>query len=116
MNNLPEKDKTSLSETINRLIHEPSRYEIMSVLFVVENTDFVFLMRHTGFTGGNLSTHLKKLKDANYIDVRKEFVNNKPHTSISLTTEGRTAFKQYRAQMKRALDTLPAIDTSNEAP
>jgi DNA-binding MarR family transcriptional regulator len=115
MNNLPEKDKASLSETINRLIHEPSRYEILSVLFVVENTDFTFLMRHTGFTGGNLSTHLKKLKDANYIEIKKEFLNNKPHTSISLTGEGRTAFEQYRARMKLALDTLPSIDLSDQA-
>jgi len=106
-------DNTPVSEKINRIIHEPSRYEIMSVLYVIDNTDFIFLMRHTGFTGGNLSTHLKKLKESKYISVHKEFKNNKPHTSISLTEKGKKAFEEYREYMKRALDSLPAIDPSD---
>jgi DNA-binding HxlR family transcriptional regulator len=104
-------NRKASSDDIDRIIHEPSRYEIMSVLYVVENTDFVSLLRHTGFSGGNLSTHLKKLQTAGFITLNKEFLNNKPHTSIALTGEGRKAFEYYRELMKQALDTLPEIET-----
>ena len=76
---------------------------------MVENTDFVFLLRQTGFSKGNLSTHLQKLKAAGFITIQKEFLNNKPHTTIALNSDGRKAFEEYRAMMKQALDTLPDI-------
>lgn len=95
--------------TIDRLIHEPSRYTIMAVLYVGESTDFLFLMRHTGFTGGNLSAHIRKLESAGYISIEKEFLNNKPHTIVRLTETGRLAFEQYRKNMKRALEIMPNI-------
>ncbi len=100
------------SAEIDRVIHEPSRYAVMAVLYVVESTDFLFLMRHTGFTGGNLSAHIRKLDSAGYISIEKEFLNNKPHTMIHLTESGRLAFEQYRKNMKQALDTLPKLESA----
>lgn len=102
-------NKRTDSDKIDRTIHEPSRYEIMSILYVVENTDFVFLLRQTGFSGGNLSTHLQKLKAAGFITIQKEFLNNKPHTTIALNNDGRKAFEDYRSQMQKTLNTLPDI-------
>jgi DNA-binding MarR family transcriptional regulator len=92
---------------IDRLIHEPARLMILALLYVVESADFLFLMRQTGLTGGNLSSHLSKLEAAGYIDIEKEFVDKKPHTMLHLTDEGRAAFREYRQSMKQVLDDLP---------
>ena len=92
---------------IDRLIHQPARFNIMAHLYVVESADFLFLMRQTGLTKGNLSSHMSKLEAAGYIEVEKEFVNKKPHTMLSLSDEGRKAFQEYRESMKRVLDELP---------
>ena len=92
---------------INRLIHEPARLMIMSYLYVVESADFIFLIRQTGLTFGNLSSHLSKLEVAGYVAIDKEFVGKKPHTMLRLTNEGRAAFQDYRQSMKQALDELP---------
>ncbi|MEZ4594921.1 MAG: transcriptional regulator, partial [Chloroflexota bacterium] len=46
----------------DRLIHEPARLIIMALLYGVENADFIFLLRETGLTRGNLSFHLSKLE------------------------------------------------------
>ena len=92
---------------IDRLIHEPARFNIMAHLYVVESADFLFLMRQTGLTKGNLSSHMSKLEAAGYIEVEKEFVNKKPHTMLNLSDEGRKAFQKYRESMKRVLDDLP---------
>ncbi len=93
---------------IDRLIHEPSRYVLMAYLYVVEAADFLFLLRQTGMTWGNLSAHLGKLEAAGYVVIEKEFLGKKPHTTVRLTDEGRNAFEEYRGNMKRALDNLPA--------
>jgi len=92
---------------IDKLIHEPSRYMLLTYLYVVEVADFLFLLRQTGMTWGNLSVHLGKLEAAGYVVIEKEFLGKKPHTTARLTDEGRNAFEEYRRNMKRVLDNLP---------
>ena len=92
---------------IDRLIHEPSRYMLMAYLYVVEVADFLFLLRQTGMTWGNLSAHLGKLEAAGYGVIEKEFLGKRPHTTVRLSDEGRNAFEEYRGNMKRVLDSLP---------
>ena len=86
---------------IDRVIHEPARLLIMAQLFVVEGADFLFLMRQTGLTEGNLSSHMSKLEKAGYVEVEKEFVDRKPRTMLRLTDEGRQAFDEYRKSMEK---------------
>jgi DNA-binding MarR family transcriptional regulator len=95
------------AEAIDRLIHEPARYHIMAVLYVLESSDFLFLRNQTGMTDGNLSSHLSRLEKAGYVQVKKEFVGKKPHTMLELTSAGRCAFDAYRAAMKTHLE-LPS--------
>lgn len=92
---------------IDKVIHEPARLMVLATLYVVESADFVFLMRQTGLTWGNLSSHMSKLEDAEYIEVEKEFVDKKPHTMLHLTEKGRAAFQEYRQQMQQVFGDLP---------
>ncbi len=94
-------------ENIDPLIHEPSRLMIMMQLYVVQSADFLFLQRQTRMTPGNLSAHLRKLEDAGYVEITKEFIERKPHTALALTKKGRNAFKQYRRNIKQIADKLP---------
>jgi DNA-binding MarR family transcriptional regulator len=91
---------------IDRIIHEPARLMILALLYVVESGDFTFLMRQTGLTWGNLSSHMSKLEAAGYIEVEKEFVDKKPRTMLRLTDEGRAAFQEYVRSMKQVFDDL----------
>jgi DNA-binding MarR family transcriptional regulator len=93
---------------IDRTIHEPARLMILALLYVVESGDFTFLMRQTGLTWGNLSSHMSKLEAAGYIEVEKEFVGRKPRTMLRLTDEGRAAFQEYVQSMKQVFDDLTA--------
>lgn len=92
---------------VDRIIHEPARYLIMAYLYVVESADFLFLLRQTGLTKGNLSSHLGRLEKSGYVDIKKKFSGKIPQTLLKLTKEGRTAFEAYRNNMKRALADLP---------
>jgi DNA-binding HxlR family transcriptional regulator len=80
---------------------------IMAQLYVVQSADFLFLQRQTEMTPGNLSAHLRKLEDAKYVEVTKEFIERKPHTALALTKKGRDAFKQYRKDIKKIAERLP---------
>jgi DNA-binding MarR family transcriptional regulator len=80
---------------------------VLALLYVVESADFIFLMRQTGLTWGNLSSHMSKLEEAGYVEVEKKFKGKKPHTMLHLTEAGRSAFREYRQCMKQVLDDLP---------
>jgi DNA-binding transcriptional ArsR family regulator len=86
--------------SIDRTIHEPARLMIMAILYVVERADFLFLLQQTGLTQGNLSSHLSRLEEAGYIDIKKEFIEKRPHTMLKLTEDGRIAFEEYRRSME----------------
>jgi DNA-binding HxlR family transcriptional regulator len=101
-----EKDEQSQIMEIDKLIHEPARLMIVAHLYVVESADFLFLMRQTGLTFGNLSSHLSKLEKADYVKIKKEFVGKKPHTMLELTKKGRDAFLTYRKNMKQVFEDL----------
>jgi DNA-binding MarR family transcriptional regulator len=92
---------------IDPVIHSPARLKIVVELYVVDAADATFLVHRTGLTWGNLSTHLGKLEDAGYVKVDKGYDGKKPRSLISLTDPGREAFKEYRANMQRALRELP---------
>ena len=93
-------------EKIDPIIHSPARLKILTVLKEVESADFLFILRHTGLTRGNLSSHLSKLETVNYVTIIKEFVEKIPRTLIQLTEEGKNALETYRQQMLQKLDRL----------
>ena len=92
---------------IDQVIHAPARLMVLTYLYVVESVDYVYLMRLTGLTWGNMSTHLTRLEEAGYIAIEKEFRGKKPHTTIHLTKQGRAAFREYKKSMQQVLDDLP---------
>lgn len=89
---------------VDRLIHEPARLTIITILYVVESADFLFLRRETGLTKGNLSSHLYKLEDAGYVQIEKTYKGKIPLTLCRLTEKGRLAFENYRNQIKNFVE------------
>ena len=100
-------DELNAIQNIDKMIHEPARLLLMAHLFVVESADYLFLQRQTGLTWGNISSHLRKLENAGYVAVEKEFIDKKPHTTLKLTDKGRKAFNEYRKSMKQVFEDLP---------
>jgi DNA-binding MarR family transcriptional regulator len=92
---------------VNRVIHEPARLIIVTILYTAASADFRFLLRETGLTKGNLGSHLARLEEAGYVKIEKTYRGKIPQTICSLTEEGRTAFREYRESLRRAVDSLP---------
>lgn len=84
---------------LDRLIHEPSRLLIVTILSGVVSADFLFLQRETHLTRGNLSAHLTRLEEAGYVKIEKTFKGKLPLTICKLTSSGHKALSKYRQQV-----------------
>jgi DNA-binding MarR family transcriptional regulator len=80
---------------LDPLIHQPLRLAIMSILVSVASAEFNYLKEKTQSTQGNLSIQLKKLKEADYIEIEKSFRDNYPLTTCKITKTGISAFEAY---------------------
>ena len=89
---------------LDRLIHEPARLLIVTILSTVESADFLFLQRETGLTKGNLSAHLSKLEEADYVKIQKTFKGKLPLTLCKLTATGSKAVTNYRQQLQNFMN------------
>ena len=89
---------------LDRVIHEPSRLLLVALLSSVESADFLFLLKESRLTRGNLTVHLSRLEEAGYIQVEKTIRGKVPHTEYQLTPQGRSAFDQYRKNLGLIFD------------
>ena len=96
---------------LDRLIHEPARLRILTLLSGLDAADFNFLLNTVGLTKGNLSSHMDKLEKAGYVEVLKSFNGRVPHTDFRITAEGARALKEYWD----ALDTIRSLREAPEA-
>ena len=86
---------------LDRMIHEPARLMIMMILNGVGEADFLYLLKATELTRGNLSSHLSRLEEADYVAIEKGFVGKTPRTVCRLTDEGADALDAYRNQLRK---------------
>jgi DNA-binding transcriptional ArsR family regulator len=80
---------------LDPILHAPLRLAVMSLLLSVKEAEFTFLKEKTNSTAGNLSVQISKLKEADYIEVTKQFRNNYPLTICKITPKGINAFENY---------------------
>ena len=94
----------------NETIHQPTRLRIMTMLVAQPQSGrlaYGFIQKTLDLTGGNLTTHLRKLEDAGYLAITKEFLDSKPRTWAQATPAGRRAFAEYLSNLEKALNWQP---------
>ena len=77
------------------VIHAPARLQICAILAAVDEAEFALLREETGVSDSVLSKHLKQLEDAGYLKLRKATVASRQRTWLSLTRDGRRAFREH---------------------
>ena len=79
---------------LDPIIHAAARLRItaaLATLDIGESIAFPRLQELLDMTAGNLSTHLRKLEDAGYVEVDKTHRGRTPVTYLALSTRGRRA-------------------------
>ena len=82
-------------DAIDRLLEHRVRLAIAVLLSRYDRLSFSRLKELTGETDGSLGAHLRRLEDAAYVAVRKEFVDRKPVSWYRLTVAGRKALTAH---------------------
>lgn len=80
---------------LDPILHSQLRLAIISLLVGVKEAEFTFIREKTDATAGNLSVQINKLKDAGYIDIKKQFKDNYPQTLCKISPKGIEAFENY---------------------
>lgn len=93
---------------IDAFIHEPARLRVLAFLAMVEAADFMYLLRQTGLTRGNLSVQATRLEEAGLIGSAKRQVDGRLRTTFELTPDGLAALRSYRATMRQILAAIPS--------
>ena len=80
---------------LDPILHSQLRLAVISLLIGLKEAEFTFIREKTNSTAGNLSVQINKLKEADYIEVTKQFKDNYPQTLCRITPKGIDAFEQY---------------------
>ncbi len=97
---------TGVEVELDPVIHAPARLRIVAVLSAVPERDaisFTRLQQLLDLTGGNLTTHLRRLEDARYVQVWRTGGGRSSRTTVALTTRGRLALASYREALAAIL-------------
>ena len=92
---------------LNAIIHQPVRLQVMAALKALPGTEqieFVRLRKLVDATEGNLGAHIQTLEVAGYVEVQKDFADNRPRTRVKLSKDGRRAFEDYVAFLRGILE------------
>jgi DNA-binding transcriptional ArsR family regulator len=89
---------------VNPLLVDRIRLAIMANLALAGGpVDFTTLQEELDITKGNLSTHIRKLEEAELITVHKEFVGRKPRTTYTCTKSGKKEMQTYLSAIESLL-------------
>lgn len=92
---------------LDPVIHVQARLRIVTMLNTLgpgDSLSFPRLQALLETTSGNLATHLRKLEESGYVRVEKVIEGRAPVTYISLTDDGRLAFRIYKRNLRTLLE------------
>ncbi len=96
------KDPIRTLLELDRMVHEPARLAILTVLASAGSVEFKFMEQVTRLSKGNLNSHATKLETAGYLEVKKAFRGKVPVTSFRITQQGKKALENYWKQLMAA--------------
>lgn len=100
---------------LDPVIHAQARLRLTTTLAALGTGDqisFPRLQELLDMTAGNLSTHLRKLEEAGYVEVTKTHRGRSPATFLALNARGRRAFDDYLRSLRDLLDGTSAMTTT----
>lgn len=92
---------------LDRLLSDPTRLAIMSVLCAVDWCDFAFLREEVSLSDSALSKQLATLKNNEYVEQRRRYSGRVPKTTVRATDEGRHKFLGHVQALQKIIERTP---------
>ena len=103
-NNDPVERVREGTRAMDRLLEHRSRLGACLLLTQAKAMTFTRLRELLGETDGNLGAHLRKLEEAGYVEVNKEFADRKPVSWYRITKTGSKALGTHLAALEALVD------------
>lgn len=104
-----EKAAETVSNELDKLIHERMRLGIISALAANKSLTFNDLKSLLNTTDGNISVHARKLEEAGYLVCEKSFNGRIPLTEYRITDAGREALNRYLNHMEALIKAMRKV-------
>lgn len=104
-----EEAAETVSNELDKVIHERMRLGIISALAANEKLSFTDLKNLLDTTDGNVSVHARKLEDAGYVTMKKSFAGRMPLTEYKITAAGRKALERYLDHMEALINAMKNV-------
>ena len=115
---MPKRDGTSgrfAYEGLDRVLHERARLSILtSLASQAKGLAFADLKQLCDLTDGNLSRHLRILEEAGLVEIEKGFRDNRPYTTVRMSTAGRRRFLDYLGVLEKVVADAAAAVAADE--
>lgn len=107
-----DRQVASAAAAGDRLLEHRVRLALCVLLARRDALSFRRLKELTDETDGSLGAHLRRLEEAGYLTVRKEFRERKPVSWYALTAEGRGALNRHVRALERLLAGLDNVEST----
>lgn len=94
---------------VDRLLSDPTRPAIMSVLGAAQWCDFAFLRDAVSLSDSALFKQLATLKKDGYVEQRRTYAGRVPKTSVQATGEGRQRFLGHVEALRMIVERSPGL-------
>jgi DNA-binding transcriptional ArsR family regulator len=98
---------TSPPPALDRLLSDPTRLAIMSVLCAAEWCDFAFLRDAVSLSDSALSKQLATLKKDGYVEQRRTYLGRVPKTTVQAADQGRQRFLDHVEALRAIVERTP---------
>jgi DNA-binding transcriptional ArsR family regulator len=92
---------------LDRLLSDPTRLALMSVLCAAEWCDFAFLRDSVSLSDSALSKQLATLKKDGYVEQRRTYLGRVPKTTVQATEQGRRRFLAHVEALRAIVERTP---------
>ncbi|MCE4624246.1 MAG: transcriptional regulator [Desulfurococcales archaeon] len=94
-----------------RTIFNPKRFEIVTLLIVLEKMTMKQLKEATGLTWGDLNSNIKQLEKYKIVKTKKIITKKGPRTLVTLTSTGLKAYKELTKYLEETIRKTSASHT-----
>ena len=98
---------------LDPVIHSAVRFSIVAALVPVERAEFSYVRDAVEISDSSLSQHVTTLEKAGYLKVVKAQVGRRSKTWLSLTAQGKKAFRHHLALLNEIASYTPPEGTDS---
>lgn len=92
---------------LDRLLSDPTRLAIMSVLSAADWCDFAFLRDSVALSDSALSKQLSTLKNGDYVEQRRTYLGRVPRTTVRASEHGIRRFTEHVEALRMIVERTP---------